>query len=123
MTRSRILVVDDEADIRALLSAALGRAGYEAATAGNGLEALDVIAASPPDLVILDVRMPRLDGLETLKRLRAEPATVRLPVIMLTTRAEAADRLEGLSHGAADYLAKPFDLAQLLERVKALIGR
>src|SRR5512144_2365469 len=123
MTRARILVVDDEADIGALLVMALGRAGYEVATAGDGLEALAAVAASPPDLVILDVRMPRLDGLETLKRLRADAATAPVPVIMLTTRAEAADRLEGLAHGADDYLAKPFDLAEVLERVKTLIGR
>jgi two-component system OmpR family response regulator len=115
--------VDDEADIGALLSTALGRVGYDVATACDGMDALAAIAALPPDLVILDVRMPRLDGLETLKRLRADPATTRVPVIMLTTRAEAADRLEGLSHGADDYLAKPFDLAEVLERVKTLIGR
>lgn len=119
----QILVVDDEVDIRAVLALALRRSGYQVRTAGDGLEALEEIRRQPPDLVILDVTMPRLDGFETLRRIRQSGATARLPVIMLTARAQPADRAQGVDGGADDYLAKPCPPSEVLARVRSVLGR
>ena len=117
MTSSRILVVDDEADISTILSVTLRRAGFEVETAGDGVEAIDQIRRQPPDLVILDVMMPRADGLETLKRIREHAPTAQLPVIMLTAKAQLADKIQGFDRGADDYVAKPFEPSEMLARV------
>lgn len=123
MAGARILVVDDEADIAGILGALLRRAGHEVRAAGDGLEALEMIGREPPDLVLLDVRMPRLDGLETLRRLRHAPGTARLPVIVLTANAEPADQARALAAGADACVAKPFEAADVLARVRALLER
>ena len=123
MTSSRILVVDDEADISTILSVTLRRAGFEVETAGDGLEAIDQIRRQPPDLVILDVMMPRADGLETLKRIREHAPTAQLPVIMLTAKAQLADKIQGFDRGADDYVAKPFEPSEMLARVQSLLKR
>jgi len=117
----RILVVDDEAAVRDSLSRTLRFEGYEVSVAEDGLAALDQIARDEPDAVILDVMMPRLDGLETCRRLRADGRL--LPVLMLTARDTVGDRVAGLDAGADDYLIKPFALQELLARLRALLRR
>jgi two-component system, OmpR family, response regulator MprA len=116
-----VLVVDDEPALRDALESSLAFEGYEVTTASDGLEALDAIAEKSPDLVLLDVMMPRMDGLTTVRRLRSRGDTV--PVLMLTARDAVGDRVTGLDVGADDYLAKPFELDELLARVRALLRR
>jgi two-component system response regulator MprA len=117
----RILVVDDEAAVRDSLSRTLRFEGYEVGVAEDGLTALELIRDREPDAVVLDVMMPRLDGLETCRRLRAEGRL--LPVLMLTARDTVGDRVAGLDAGADDYLVKPFALQELLARLRALLRR
>lgn len=115
----RILIVDDEPDIGRILGLILRGAGFEVAAVEGGRAALTHLAASPTDLVLLDVTMPELDGFEILRRIRQSPATARLPVLMLTANEGAADRLRAESLGADDFIAKPFDPADVVERVRA----
>jgi two-component system response regulator MprA len=117
----RILVVDDEPAVRAALERALALEGYDVDLASDGLQALDRIAQSPPDAVVLDIAMPGLDGLEVSRRMRA--AGDRTPVLMLTARDAVDDRVEGLDAGADDYLVKPFALRELQARLRALLRR
>jgi two-component system, OmpR family, response regulator MprA len=117
----RILVVDDEPAVRAALQRALALERYEVDLAADGHEALERLAAFPPDAVLLDVAMPRLDGLEVCRRLRA--AGDQTPVLMLTARDAVDDRVEGLDAGADDYLVKPFALRELQARLRALLRR
>jgi len=123
MSPSRILVVDDEVDISTVLTVTLRRAGFDVQTAGDGVEALEAIRQGPPDLVILDVMMPRLDGLETLKRIREHGPTTHLPVIMLSAKTQLADKVRGFERGADDYVAKPFEPSEMLVRVQSLLKR
>jgi two-component system response regulator MprA len=117
-----ILVVDDEAAVRHALSRALRLEGYEVELAADGAEALRRLEdGAQPDALLLDVLMPGVDGLEVCRRLRRSGS--RLPVLMLTARAEVSDRVSGLDAGADDYLAKPFALQELLARVRALLRR
>jgi DNA-binding response OmpR family regulator len=117
----RVLVVDDDRVIQQLLEVNLELEGYEVvATAADGREALDKIAELKPDLVILDIMMPKMDGLEVCRRLRADPALAKIPVILLSARAQDMDIREGLDIGAAAYLTKPFDPVELLEVVGRL---
>lgn len=115
-----ILVVDDDPKITALLRRALTFAGYTVNVANDGLEGLKLAWSNSPDLVILDLMMPVLDGMEVCRRLRAES---NLPILMLTARDEVGDRVQGLDAGADDYLVKPFALEELLARVRALLRR
>ena len=117
----RVLVVDDEAMLADLLSQALRHEGWETDTATDGLDALAKASSMRPDVVILDVQMPRMDGLETLERLRARDP--ELPVLFLTARDAVADRVQGLRAGADDYVTKPFDLDEVAARVEALLRR
>ena len=117
----RVLVVDDEAMLADLLSQALRHEGWETATAKDGLDALAKASSFHPDVVILDVQMPRMDGLEALERLRARDP--ELPVLFLTARDAVADRVQGLRAGADDYVTKPFDLDEVAARVEALLRR
>jgi two-component system response regulator MprA len=116
----RVLVVDDDEKITGFLRRALAYEGYQVDVAGGGSAALTQALKSPPDLVVLDVMMPGLDGLEVCRRLRAGGD---VPVLMLTARDGVADRVEGLDAGADDYLAKPFALEELLARLRALLRR
>jgi two-component system response regulator MprA len=118
---ARVLVVDDEPAVRRALERALRLESYEVAFAADGEEALDALANSPADAVILDVLMPRLDGLEVCRRMRK--AGDRTPVLMLTARDAIDDRVEGLDVGADDYLVKPFALRELQARLRALLRR
>lgn len=116
----RILVADDDLELSGLVAFALRQGGFTVAEAPDGLAALAAVRASPPDLVILDVNMPRLSGFEVLERLRAFS---RVPVLMLTVRAGEDDQVRGLDLGADDYLPKPFSPRTLLARVRALLRR
>jgi two-component system phosphate regulon response regulator PhoB len=118
-----VLVIDDEPELVKLLDYNLTRAGYLALSARDGESGLAAVRKHAPDLVVLDVMMPGVDGWEVLKRLRSDPATARLPVLMLTAKAEEADRVLGLELGADDYLSKPFGVREVLARVKALLRR
>ncbi|MEU8660886.1 response regulator transcription factor [Actinoplanes philippinensis] len=117
----RILVVEDDAAVRDSLARTLRFQGYQVDTAGDGLGALDMVRAGEPDAMVLDVSMPRMDGLETCRQLRAGGVVV--PVLMLTARDSVGDRVAGLDAGADDYLVKPFALQELLARIRALLRR
>ncbi|MER7673688.1 response regulator transcription factor [Kitasatospora sp. NPDC096128] len=118
---ARLLVVDDEPALRDALESSLAFEGYEVATATDGYEALESVERDKPDLVLLDIMMPRMDGLTAVRRMRSRGDTV--PVLMLTARDAVGDRVTGLDVGADDYLAKPFELDELLARVRALLRR
>jgi diguanylate cyclase (GGDEF)-like protein len=118
-----ILVVDDDPDIARFVEVNLRSAGYDVAVAGDGEEALERAAELRPDLVLLDVMMPRLDGFEVAQRLRKNPQTANTSIIMLTAKALSADKVTGLQSGADDYIIKPFDPIELLARVKGTLRR
>jgi DNA-binding response OmpR family regulator len=118
-----ILVIDDEPEVVKLLDFNLTKEGFLVMSAGNGEAGLQVAKKHRPDLVILDVMMPGLDGWETCKRLRQEPGTANIPLLMLTAKGEEGDRVLGLELGADDYMPKPFGIRELAARVKALLRR
>jgi DNA-binding response OmpR family regulator len=118
--RSKILVVEDDLTLLETLEYNLAAEGYEVITAADGLAALEVAREAQPDVIVLDVMLPRLDGLEVCRILRRETS---VPILMLTARADEVDRIVGLEVGADDYLTKPFSMRELLARVKALLRR
>jgi diguanylate cyclase (GGDEF)-like protein len=118
-----ILVVDDDPDIARFVEVNLRSAGYDVSVAGDGEEALERAADLRPDLVLLDVMMPRLDGFEVAQRLRKNPQTANTSIIMLTAKALSSDKVTGLQSGADDYIIKPFDPIELLARVKGTLRR
>ena len=118
-----ILVVDDDPDIARFVEVNLRSAGYEVSVAGDGEEALERATELRPDLVLLDVMMPRLDGFEVAQRLRKNPQTANTSIIMLTAKALSSDKVTGLQSGADDYIIKPFDPIELLARVKGTLRR
>lgn len=120
-TRPRVLVVDDDKAVRESLRRSLEFNGYDVSLAADGAEALATLGATHPDVVVMDVMMPRLDGIETTRALRATGNDV--PVLVLTARDAVGDRVEGLDAGADDYLTKPFALQELLARLRALLRR
>ena len=120
---SEILVVDDDRDVAQSIELALRRRGFRVTLAHSGVEALKVLRRYKPDLVILDVLMPGMTGLEVCRRLRADAKTEDLPIIFLTARGQERDRIEGLRAGADDYLGKPFALEELMLRTKAVLRR
>ena len=123
MTATKILIVEDEEALATLLEYNLGKEGFDATLAGDGEEALLKIVEDAPDLVILDWMLPKVSGIEVCRRLRARSQTRNLPIIMLTARAEEADRIRGLETGADDYLTKPFSTNELIARVRAVLRR
>ena len=122
-TVPRVLVVEDEPDIAALIAYQLTREGFRVETTGTGTGALDAVDREIPDLVILDRMLPGLSGDEILERLRADPATANVPVLVLTAKREQEDRIEGLELGADDYLTKPFSPRELALRAQAILRR
>jgi phosphate regulon transcriptional regulator PhoB len=120
---SRVLIVEDEPDIRELVVHHLKREGYQVSVAASGEEALRQVQASPPDLVLLDLMMPAMNGLEVCRRLRQDPVTASLPIVMLTAKGDEIDRVLGLEIGADDYVVKPFSPKELLARVRAVLRR
>ncbi len=118
-----IVLVDDDRNILTSVSMALEAEGYEVRTYADGDEAQRGISQRPPDLAVLDIKMPRLNGMELLQRLRQAPATATLPVIFLTSKDEEVDEIMGLRMGADDYITKPFSQRLLMERIRALLRR
>jgi len=118
-----ILVADDEEDVRELVTYRLTRSGYRVIGAGDGQEALELAAERTPDLMVLDVMMPKLDGYELTRRVRAETSLRSIPVILLTARSQETDVDRGFEVGADDYLKKPFNPDELVARVRAVLGR
>jgi len=119
----RVLVVDDEDDLLELLRYNITREGYQVTCVASGEEALRSVRRNAPDLIVLDIMLPSIDGLEVCRRLKSESKTRDIPIIMLTAKSEESDIVAGLEHGADDYIAKPFSPRVLLARVKALLRR
>jgi two-component system, OmpR family, response regulator MprA len=119
-TMGRVLVIEDDQEIADVLRRTLRVEGHEVRSAADGVEALRIAAEFVPDLVVLDLGLPKLDGVEVCRRLRAESD---VPILILTARSETADRVEGLDSGADDYLVKPFERQELLARLRALLRR
>jgi len=123
MNKKKILIVDDEDDILHFLELVLREKGYEVATASGGHEALTKAQVDRPDLVLLDIMMPQMDGWEVLKLLRVDESTSHIPVAMLSARTEAKDRVQGLQEGAIDYICKPFSLQELLGKIETIFSQ
>jgi two-component system, OmpR family, phosphate regulon response regulator PhoB len=121
--RSTVLVVEDEQDILDLVEYNLTNAGYHVVTAMDGSEALEIIQRNPPDIVLLDLMLPKVDGKEVCRRIRQSEATRGIPVIMLTAKAEEVDRIVGFELGADDYMTKPFSPRELILRIAAVMRR
>src|SRR5262245_14499144 len=118
-----ILLVEDDPDIRDLIAYKLAKAGFDIVQATDGIAALELARQHHPDLVILDVRMPRLSGLEVCRELRTLPATAKVPIIMLTARTRPQDLEQARAAGASDYMSKPFSPRELQERVESVLQR
>jgi two-component system phosphate regulon response regulator PhoB len=118
-----VLVVDDEQDLRDLIEYNLKQTGHAVITAGDGIKAVELAESKVPDIIVLDIMMPGLNGIEVTKRLRANPQTSKIPILMLTAKAEEAHELEGLDAGADDYVSKPFSMQILLARIQTLARR
>jgi len=123
MNQSRILVVEDDDDIAQLLAITMKKAGFDVAISDNGYEALNLIRKHPPDLLILDLMIPGIDGLEVCKAMKRDPRTAAVPVLIVTARGEEIDRIIGLELGADDYVVKPFSPRELLLRVRGILLR
>ena len=123
MAKGKILVVDDEIYIVHILDFSLGMEGYEVLTALDGEQALEKARAEHPDLIVLDIMMPKLDGYETCKILKAEPETKDIPVILLSAKGRNVDQKIGFEVGADDYITKPFSPRKLVERINAILGQ
>jgi two-component system, OmpR family, phosphate regulon response regulator PhoB len=120
---ARILVVEDEPDLRELLQTALTSAGHQAFVAGTGREGLRLLREQHPDLVVLDLMLPDMDGTDVCRVLRSEPDVARTAVFVVSAKSDLLDRIEAFQHGADDYLMKPFSFRELLLRVQALLRR
>lgn len=120
---SRVLIAEDEADIRDLLAFHLERDGYEVSRARTGTEALRLARDRHPDLLVLDLMLPEMDGLEVCRRLRRDAATASLPIVMLTAKGDEVDRIVGLEMGADDYIVKPFSPKEVVARIRAVLRR
>jgi two-component system phosphate regulon response regulator PhoB len=123
MSNGTVLVIDDEKDLLELVTYNLQKEGFETLTAADAFKGLNMATAEQPDLVVLDVMMPGMDGLEVCRQIRSDDRTRRIPVIMLTAKGAETDRIVGLEMGADDYLPKPFSPRELVARVKAVLRR
>ncbi len=123
MARAKVLVVDDEEYIQHILNFSFGAEGYEVITAGNGEEAIAKAKAEKPDVIVLDIMLPKMDGYEACKRLKSDPQTKGIPIILLTAKGREADRKLGSQAGADDYVVKPFSPGRLIERVEGMLKR
>ena len=123
MSRERILLVEDEPDIAEVLQYNLEKEGFQVELAGRGDLGLEAVRRESPDLILLDLMLPGLDGLEMTRLLKRDPATAHLPIVMLTARSEEVDRIVGLELGADDYISKPFSPREVVLRVKAVLRR
>ena len=116
-----VVLAEDDPDIQLVARLSLKRAGFTVTVVSNGQEALDTISRQPPDVVLLDWMMPEVDGLETCRRLKADPRTANIPVVFLTAKSQEAEIQRGLSLGAAGYVTKPFDALTLGEQIKEIV--
>ena len=123
MSKGRILVVDDEIYIVHILDFSLGMEGYEVLTALDGEQALERLKADKPDLIVLDIMMPTLDGYEVCRTIKTNPETQHIPVILLSAKGRNVDQKMGFDVGADDYITKPFSPRKLVERINALLGQ
>ena len=123
MSQATVLVIDDEKDVLELLRYNLEKGGFEVIAAKDGESGLTAATAASPDAIVLDIMMPGIDGLGVCRRLREEPRTARIPIILLTAKAGEADRVVGLELGADDYVVKPFSPRELVARIRALLRR
>jgi two-component system, OmpR family, alkaline phosphatase synthesis response regulator PhoP len=123
VAKGRILVVDDEVYIVHILDFSLGMEGYEVVTALDGEQALEKVAQQKPDLIVLDIMMPKLDGYETCKALKSREETKDIPVILLSAKGRNVDQKTGFEVGADDYITKPFSPRKLVERINAILGQ
>ena len=123
MAKGKVLVVDDEIYIVHILDFSLGMEGYEVVTALDGEQALQKAQETKPDLIVLDIMMPKLDGYETCKMLKADEATKNIPVILLSAKGRNVDQKVGFEVGADDYITKPFSPRKLVERINAILGQ
>lgn len=115
----KILLVEDDAEVRELILTALSLGGYEALFTANGLEAVEMVKTQKPDLIILDLMLPDLDGIEVCKRVKADEATKSIPIVIITARVGVSNVVKGLEGGAIDYVTKPFDVMELMARLRA----
>jgi len=122
MKKAKILVVDDEVNITQILEFSIGAEGFEVITASNGEEAIDKARKEQPDLIILDIMMPRIDGYEACRILKANPLTKNIPVVLLTAKGRDIDKRLGYEVGATDYIVKPFSPNKLIERINELLS-
>jgi len=122
MFQGKVLVVDDEVYILHILDFSLGAEGFDVITAADGEQALSRARSERPDLIVMDIMMPRLDGYETCQRLKSDPATKHIPVLLLTARGREEDRKRGMEAGADDYMTKPFSPNKLISRVSEMLG-
>ena len=123
MSKGKILVVDDEIYIVHILDFSLGMEGYEVVTALDGEQALEKMKSERPDLIVLDIMMPKLDGYEVCKSVKGNPDTAHIPVILLSAKGRNVDQKLGFDVGADDYITKPFSPRKLVERINALLGQ
>lgn len=123
MKKPKILVIEDEPKVASLLQETLKLEGFQVKIAPDGEKGLELIARQQPDLVVLDVMLPGIDGWQVLEEIRSNPATTRLPVIVLTAKTESKSKIFGLKHGADDYITKPFDPLELAARIEAVLKR
>ena len=123
MSKGKVLVVDDEIYIVHILDFSLGMEGYEVITALDGEQALERLESDKPDMIVLDIMMPKLDGYETCKALKQNPATHDIPVILLSAKGRNVDQKIGFEVGADDYITKPFSPRKLVERINAILGQ
>src|SRR5213593_2901383 len=119
----RVLIVDDDPDVIRLVTYNLSHAGFQAISTTAGRKALEIVRKQPPDLIILDLMLPDVDGMEVCRTLRQQQASRRIPIIMLTARGEEIDRVVGFELGANDYVQKPFSVRELVLRVKSILRR
>jgi two-component system, OmpR family, alkaline phosphatase synthesis response regulator PhoP len=123
MSKGKVLVVDDEIYIVHILDFSLGMEGYDVVTALDGEQALEKIKSDKPDLIVLDIMMPKLDGYEVCKTIKSDPATKQIPVILLSAKGRNVDQKMGFDVGADDYITKPFSPRKLVERINQLLGQ
>jgi two-component system phosphate regulon response regulator PhoB len=119
----RVLIVDDDPDIVKLVSYNLTHSGFQVQTASSGRQALELVQKQPPDLIVLDLMLPDVDGMEVCRTLRQQSSSKRIPILMLTARGEEIDRVVGFELGADDYVAKPFSTRELVLRIKSILRR
>jgi len=120
--QKKILIVDDEEDMHLIMAEILGKSGYKIFSARNGAEGLDVARKTMPDLIILDIMMPAIDGFKVQEILREDPKLCKIPVVFVTARTALEDTIQAITHGAAGYIEKPFDVKHITRKIESILG-